>query len=181
MYDKKVEIIYFYSNLQEDESELSNASKKISQKRRDINIHLINVDDPTNEELAQLYEVDIVPTLIFLTPGGEVAARLSVSLSAEEVIQEIADKISAGELPNPAVEEKRREILENLKNIDRRSDLTDIIIEQIADNLMEAITKSEIIEIVNSHISAVNHTIRDLEEIRRILKKHQKPHEIFIV
>ncbi|RLI11491.1 hypothetical protein DRO35_04915, partial [Candidatus Bathyarchaeota archaeon] len=67
------------------------------------------------------------------------------------------------------------------KNIDRRSDLTDIIIEQIADNLMEAITKSEIIEIVNSHISAVNHTIRDLEEIRRILKKHQKPHEIFIV
>ncbi|RLI13103.1 hypothetical protein DRO35_01170, partial [Candidatus Bathyarchaeota archaeon] len=116
MYDKKVEIIYFYSNLQEDESELSNASKKISQKRRDINIHLINVDDPRNEELAQLYEVDIVPTLIFLTPGGEVAARLSVSLSAEEVIQEIADKISAGELPNPAVEEKRREILENLKN-----------------------------------------------------------------
>jgi len=180
LHDKKVEIIYFYSDLQEDENELSNVSKKISQKRRDINIHLINVDDPRNEELAQLYEVNMVPMLIFLTPGGEVAARLSIPLSAEEIIQEIADKISAGKLPNPAVEEKRRKILESLKNIDRRSELTDLIIEQIEDDLMEAITKSEITEVVNSHISAVNHTIRDLEEIRRILKKYQKPHETFV-
>ncbi|MCD6089098.1 hypothetical protein J7K07_05215 [Candidatus Bathyarchaeota archaeon] len=181
MHDKKVEIIYFYSDLQEDENELSNVSKKISQKRRDINIHLINVDDPRNEELAQLYEVNIVPTLIFLTPRGEVAARLSIPLSAEEIVQEIADKVSAGKLPNPSVEEKRRKILESLKNINRRSDLTDLIIEQIEDDLMEAITKSEITEMVNSHISAVNHTIRDLEEIKKILKKYQKPHETFVV
>jgi len=181
LHDKKVEIIYFYSDLQEDENELSNVSKKISQKRRDINIHLINVDDPRNEELAQLYEVNIVPTLIFLTPRGEVAARLSIPLSAEEIVQEIADKVSAGKLPNPSVEEKRRKILESLKNINRRSDLTDLIIEQIEDDLMEAITKSEITEMVNSHISAVNHTIRDLEEIKKILKKYQKPHETFVV
>ena len=100
MNSKKVEIIYFYSDMHEDEDELSIISRKLSQKRSDIQIHLINIDDPRNEELTQLYEVNIVPLLVFLTPRGEIAARLSLPLSAEDVVQEIADRINMGKLPN---------------------------------------------------------------------------------
>jgi len=178
---KKVEIIYFYSDMHEDEDELSNVSRKISQKRSDISIHLINIDDPRNEELTQLYEVNMVPLLVFLTPRGEIAARLSVPLSAEEVVQEIADKINMGKLPNPAVEEKRRRILGNLKSIDKRNELTEVILEQIETDLVEALTESEIIEIVNSHVSAVNHAISDLEEIKKVLKRYQKPQNKLVI
>ena len=117
MSGKKVEIIYFYSNINEDEDELSIISRRISRKRRDIDIHLINVDDPRNEELTQLYGVDIVPLLVFLTPKGEVAARLSIPLSAEDIVQEIADKINTGKLPDPKVEKTRETILKGLKSI----------------------------------------------------------------
>jgi len=178
---KKVEIIYFYSNINEDEDELSIISRRISRKRRDIDIHLINVDDPRNEELTQLYEVDIVPMLVFLTPKGEVAARLSIPLSAEDIVQEIADKINTGKLPDPKVEKTRGTILKGLKSISGRNDLTNLMIEQIEDDLMEALSESEIAEIIDSYISAVNHTIRDLEEIREILKKYQKPRGNFII
>jgi len=178
---KKVEIIYFYSNINEDEDELSIISRRISRKRRDIDIHLINVDDPRNEELTQLYEVDIVPLLVFLTPKGEVAARLSIPLSAEDIVQEIADKINTGKLPDPKVKKTRGMILKGLKSISGRNDLTNLMIEQIEDDLMEALTESEIAEIIDSYISAINHTIRDLEEIREILKKYQKPRGNFII
>ena len=181
MSGKKVEIIYFYSNINEDEDELSIISRRISRKRRDIDIHLINVDDPRNEELTQLYEVDIVPLLVFLTPKGEVAARLSIPLSAEDIVQEIADKINTGKLPDPKVEKTRGTILKGLKSISGRNDLTNLMIEQIEDDLMEALTESEIAEIIDSYISVVNHTIRDLKEIRQILKKYQKPKSSFII
>ena len=181
MSGKKVEIIYFYSNINEDEDELSIISRRISRKRRDIDIHLINVDDPRNEELTQLYEVDIVPLLVFLTPKGEVAARLSIPLSAEDIVQEIADKINTGKLPDPKVEKTRGTILKGLKSISGRNDLTNLMIEQIEDDLMEALTESEISEIIDSYISAVNHTIRDLKEIREILKKYHKPRGDFII
>ena len=181
MSGKKVEIIYFYSNINEDEDELSIISRRISRKRRDIDIHLINVDDPRNEELTQLYEVDIVPLLVFLTPKGEVAARLSIPLSAEDIVQEIADKINTGKLPDPKVEKTRGTILKGLKSISGRNDLTNLMIEQIEDDLMEALTESEIDEIIDSYISVVNHTIRDLKEIRQILKKYQKPKSNFII
>jgi len=179
--NKKVEIIYFYSDIHEDENELSDISKKLAQKRRDIHIHLINIDDPRNEELTELYEVNIVPLLVFLTPRGEIAARLSIPLSAEDIVQEIADKINMGKLPNPAVEERRMKILESLKSISRRNDLTEEIIEQIEADLMEALTEAEITELVNSHISAVNHAISDLEEIKKILKKYQRLQNDFVV
>jgi len=178
---KKVEIIYFYSDLHEDEDELSNISRRISRKRRDINIHLINIDDPRNEELTQLYEVNIVPLLVFLTPRGEIAARISLPLSAEDVVHEIADKINMGKLPNPAVEERRIEIMNSLKSINRGNDLTETIIEQIENDLMEAMTESEIAEMIDSHISAVNHVISDLEEIKKVLKRYQLFRKDFIV
>ena len=181
MNSKKVEIIYFYSDMHEDEDELSIISRKLSQKRSDIQIHLINIDDPRNEELTQLYEVNIVPLLVFLTPRGEIAARLSLPLSAEDVVQEIADRINMGKLPNPAVEKRRKEILENLKSINRRNDLTEVIIEQIVSDLMEALTESEIVELISSHVSAVNHAIRDLEEIKKVLKMYQKPRNDFVI
>jgi len=179
--NKKVEIIYFYSDIHEDEDELSDISRKLAQKRRDIHIHLINIDDPRNEELTELYEVNIVPLLIFLTPRGEIAARLSLPLSAEDIVQEIADRINMGKLPNPAVEERRMKILEGLKSISRRNDLTEEIIEQIETDLMEALTEEEIGELISSHISAVNHAISDLEEIKKVLKKYQRPKNDFIV
>ena len=181
MNGKKVEIIYFYSDIHEDEDELSSISRKIVQKRRDINIHLINVDDPRNEELAQLYGVNIVPLLVFLTPRGEVAARISLPLSAEDIVHDIADRINRGKLPNPAVEEKRSRILQRLKSINRGNDLTELIIEQIEADLMEALTESEMAEMINSHVSAVSHAISDLEEIKRALKKYQKPRMGFVV
>ena len=181
MSDKKVEIIYFYSDIHEDEDELSSISKKLAQKRRDIHIHLINIDDPRNEELTELYEVDIVPLLVFLTPRGEIAARLSLPLSAEDIVQEIADRINLGKLPNPRVEERRMKILEGLKSINKSNDLTEVIIEQIKTDLMEALTESEINELINSHVSAVNHAIRDLEEVKKVLKRYQKPQNAFIV
>jgi len=179
--DKKVEIIYFYSDVHEDEDELSNISRKLAQKRRDIQIHLINIDDPRNEELTELYEVNIVPLLVFLTPRGEIAARLSLPLSAEDIVQEIADRINMGKLPNPTVEERRMKILESLKSISRRNDLIEEIIGQIETDLMEALTEAEITELVNSHISAVNHAISDLEEIKRVLKKYQRLQNDFII
>jgi len=179
--DKKVEIIYFYSDINEDEDELSDISRKLAQKRRDIHIHLINIDDPRNEELTELYEVNIVPLLVFLTPRGEVAARLSLPLSAEDIVQEIADRINTGKLPNPAVEKRRMRILESLKSISRRNDLTEGIIERIGIDLMEALTEEEITELINSHISAVNHAISDLKEIRMVLKRYQKLKNDFIV
>ena len=181
MSDKKVEIIYFYSDVHEDEDELSNISRKLAQKRRDIQIHLINIDDPRNEELTELYEVNIVPLLVFLTPRGEIAARLSLPLSAEDIVQEIADRINMGKLPNPTVEERRMKILESLKSISRRNDLIEEIIGQIETDLMEALTEAEITELVNSHISAVNHAISDLEEIKRVLKKYQRLQNDFII
>ena len=181
MNDKKVEIIYFYSDVHEDEDELSNISRKLAQKRRDIHIHLINIDDPRNEELTELYEVNIVPLLVFLTPRGEIAARLSLPLSAEDIVQEIADRINMGKLPNPTVEERRMKILESLKSISRRNDLIEEIIGQIETDLMEALTEAEITELVNSHISAVNHAISDLEEIKRVLKKYQRLQNDFII
>ena len=181
MSSRKVEVIYFYSDMHEDEDELSSISRKLAQKRRDINIHLINIDDPRNEELTQLYEVNIVPLLVFLTPRGEIAARLSVPLSAEDVVQEIADRINMGKLPNPAVEEKKRTILESLKSIDRRNDLTEVIIEQIETDLMEALTESEITEMISSHVSAINHAISDLAEIKKVLKRYQKPRNDFVI
>ena len=181
MSDKKVEIIYFYSDMHEDEDELSSISRKLAQKRRDIHIHLINIDDPRNEELTELYEVNIVPLLVFLTPRGEIAARLSLPLSAEDVVQEIADRINMGKLPNPTVEERREKILESLKSSSIRNDLTEEIIGRIETDLMEALTEAEITELVNSHISAVNHTISDLEEIKKVLKKYQRLREDFVV
>lgn len=167
--------------MHEDEGELSSISKKLAQKRRDINIHLINIDDPRNEELAQLYEVNIVPLLVFLTPRGEVAARISLPLSAEDIVQEIADRINMGKLPNPEVEEKRTKILESLKAINRGNELTEVIIEQVETDLMEALTESEMTEMINSHVSAVNHAIKDLEEIKKVLKRYQKPRTNFVV
>jgi len=179
--DKKVEIIYFYSDIHEDEDELSDISRKIAQKRRDIHIHLINIDDPRNEELTELYEVNIVPLLVFLTPRGEIAARLSLPLSAEDVVQEIADRINMGKLPNPAVEERRMKIMESLKSISRRNNLTGEIIGQIETDLMEALTEAEITDLINSHVSVVNHAISDLEEIKKVLKKYQRLRSDFVV
>jgi len=177
----KVEIMYFYSDLYENEQNLSELSKKLSRKRRDIEIRLVNIDEPENEELTELYEVNMVPLIIFLTPNGEIAARRFLPLSAEDVVHEIVDQIGKGELPNPVVEKIRTRISESLKNITKRNDLTELIVEQIENDLLEVNVESEIYEMVNSHISAINHAISDLQELRRNLQRFSKKQNAFIV
>jgi len=177
----KVEIMYFYSDLYENEQNLSELSKKLSRKRRDIEIRLVNIDEPENEELTELYEVNMVPLIIFLTPNGDIAARRFLPLSAEDVVHEIVDQIGKGELPNPVVEKIRTRISESLKNITKRNDLTELIVEQIENDLLEVNVESEIYEMVNSHISAINHAISDLQELRRNLQRFSKKQSAFIV
>jgi len=181
MKSRKVEIMYFYSGLYENKRDLSKLSKKLRQKRRDIRIRLVNIEDIGNEELTELYRVNMVPVIIFLTPKGEIAARKCVPLSAEDVIREIADRINKGELPNPVVEEIRTKILEAFHSLTKRNDLTQLIAEQIENDLMEAVPESEIYELVSYHISAINHTINDLQEFKRVLQKFSKEQHDFIV
>ena len=46
---------------------------------------------------------------------------------------------------------------------------------------MEALTESEITELIDSHVSAVNHAIGDLKEVKRVLKRYQKPRNAFVI
>jgi len=181
MRNRKVEIMYFYSNMYENEKSLSKLSEKFHQERKDIRIHLVNVEDPKNEELTELYGVNMVPVIIFLTSKGKVAARRCLPLSSREVIHEVTNRIRRGELPNVAAEETRTKVLEALKSVTRRNDLTHLIVEQVENDLMEADSDSEVYEMVSSHISALNHAINDLQEFKRVLQKFSKKQKDFIV
>ena len=46
--------------------------------------------------------------------------------------------------------------------------------EQFEDDLVEASGKTELYEMINSHISAINHAISDLEEFKRVLQRYSK-------
>jgi hypothetical protein len=177
----KVEVMYFYSDMHENKKNLSEITRKLGRKRRDIEIRLVNIDDPGNEEIANLYGVNMVPLIIFLTPKGQVAAKRFLPLSAENIVQEITDQIYKGELPNPLVEETRTKILEALKSATKRNELTDLVVEQIETDLEEASMKTEIHELVNSHISAINHAVNDLQELKRILQRFSKKQDSFVV
>ncbi len=181
MSNRKVEVMYFYSDLYENEKKLSELTRKLSRKRKDIQIRLVNIDDPRNEDLTELYGVSMVPLIVFLTPRGEIAARKFLPLSEEYVVEDIADRINKGELPNPLVEEIRTKILESLKSVTKRNDLTELIAEQIENDLMEASSESEMCELVSSHISAINHTASDLGEFKRVLQKFSKRRDAFVV
>ena len=181
MSNRKVEVMYFYSDLYENEKNLSELSMKLSRKRKDIQIRLVNIDDPRNEDLTELYGVSMVPLIIFLNPRGEIAARRFLPLSEEYIVEEIADRINKGELPNPLVNEIRTKILESFGSVIKRNDLTDLIADQIENDLVEASSESEICELVNSHISAINHTVSDLREFKRVLQKFSKKRDDFVV
>ncbi|MBS7614163.1 hypothetical protein KEJ18_00235 [Candidatus Bathyarchaeota archaeon] len=181
MSERKVEIMYFYSDMHENEKKLTKITKKLGQERKDIHIRLINIDDPVNNELAELYGVDTVPLLVFLTPRGEVAAKKFLPLSAKKVVYQITDQINKGELPNPQVEELKTKILDALNSVTKRSDLTEIVAEQLMDDLTEASGKTELYELINSHISAINHSISDLEEFKRVLQRYYKNQGNFVV
>jgi len=179
--ERKVEIMYFYSDMYESEKSLSRLTKKLGRSRKDIEVRLVNIDDPGNEELTELYGVNTVPLIIFLTPKGEIAARRFLPLSAEDVVYEIADQINKGKLPDSTAEEIRSRIIEAFKSVTKRNDLTELIVEQIENDLMEASLESEICELVNSHISAINHTVSDLEEFKRILQKFSRRQRDFVI
>jgi hypothetical protein len=178
--ESKVEVMYFYSDMHENERKLSRITRKLGQERKDIHIRLVNIDDPENDELTELYGVDTVPLLVFLTPRGEVAAKRFLPLSAEKVVFEITDQINKGELPNAVVEEIKTKILDTLKAVTKRSDLTELVAEQFEDDLVEASGKSELYEMINSHVSAINHAISDLEEFKRVLQRHSKNQGNFV-
>lgn len=179
--DGKVEIIYFYSDFYESKRSLIPVIKRLQRKRRNIRVRLINVEDPENIELTEFYNVNSVPLVVFLTPKGEVASRKSIPLSDENTINEIANQIIRGDLPKPQINEVRRRILDSLKSVSRRNELTQLIVEQIESDILEADFEEEIYDAVNFHISVINHTINDLEEYKRILQKYMKFKQEFIV
>jgi hypothetical protein len=178
---KKVEIIYFYSDLYESKRSLLPIARRLQKMRKDINVRLVNVEDPENVELAELYNVNSVPLVVFLTPQGDVASRKSISLADENIINDIANKIVKGDLPKPNVNDLRKKILDSLKAVSRRNDLTQLIIEQVESDILEADSEEDICNAVNLHLSVINHTIRDLEEYKRTLQAYIKRNQGFII
>ncbi|MCD6470366.1 hypothetical protein J7L29_06160 [Candidatus Bathyarchaeota archaeon] len=181
MSGEKVEIMYFYSDLYESKRSLLPIVRRLRRKRRDIQIRLINVEDPENSELTEFYGVNSVPLVIFLTPKGEVAARKSISLSDENIINDIANRIVRGDLPKPQVNELKKKIIKSFRSVSRRNELTQLLIEQIESDILEADSEAEIYDAVNFHISTINHTINDLEEYKRVLQKYMKKQQSFII
>jgi len=181
MSNRKIEVMYFYSDLYESERKLSRLCKNLSQERRDMKVRLVNVEDPENEDITRLYDVSVVPVMVFLTPNGEVAARRCLPLSAKEVIEEVTERINKGELPNSVAEQMRQRIVSASKSITKRNDLTQIIVEQVINDAQEADSESELYELINSHISAVNHTIQDLQNFRELLQKFSARRSHFVV
>lgn len=180
MSEEKIEIIYFYSDLYESKRNLLPIVRKL-QKRKNIRIRLVNIEDPENEELAEVYGVNSIPLIVFLTPKGEIAARRSMSLSEISAINEIANRIVNGDLPKPHINDLRRKILESLKSVSIRNNLTLIMVDQVENDILEADSESEIYDALNFHISTINHTINDLEEFKRILQKYMKKQQNFII
>ena len=178
---KKIEIMYFYSDHYESERKLSRLCKSLNKERSDIRIKLVNVENPENEDMTKLYSVNVVPVMIFLTPEGEVAARRCMPLSVKEVIEEVTDRISNGELPNPLAEEIRQKILGAFRSVTKRNDLTHLIVDEVMNDLQEADSEQELYELINSHISAINHTMHDLENFKRVLQKFSKRQPRFVV
>jgi len=74
----------------------------------------------------------------------------------------------------------KTKILDALKSVTKRSDLTELVAEQLEDDLVEASAKSELYDLINSHISAINHAISDLEEFKRVLQRYSKNQGNFI-
>ncbi|MEM2321383.1 MAG: hypothetical protein QXS79_05855 [Candidatus Bathyarchaeia archaeon] len=178
---KKLEIIYFYSSLYENEESLLPVVKRLRRKRKDVNVRLVDIEDPENVGLTELYNVNSVPLAIFLTPKGVIAARKSISLSDESVINSILDRIIKGDLPKPKVDEMRKVILGSIQSIPKRNELTELIVNQIENDILEADSEDEVYETVNLHISIINHIIRDLEEFRRTLQARIRRDQNFII
>jgi thioredoxin-like negative regulator of GroEL len=178
--DLKLEVMYFYSEVYENKKNLSKICTKIS-KSKDIQIRLVNIDDPVNENLTEIFDVNMVPMIIFFTPKGDVAAKKFVPLSEESLVQRIVDQINKGDLPNPLVEETKIRILDTIKSISRRNDLTETIAEQIETDLTESSNYSEIYKLANYYISTINHTISDLQEFKKALKKYQRKSEKYSI
>jgi len=180
MNKRKIKIMYFYSDLYESARKLSKLSKKIREEVGDVKIHLVNIEDSSNNDLTELYGVSAVPVMIFLTSKGKVAARRSASLSDVKVIHEVADRIHRGELPNPEAEKLRAKILEVFNSATQRSELTQLIVDQIRNDILEADSESEIYELINSHISLINHTICDLEQFKRALQRFSRKPDFLV-
>jgi DNA-binding MarR family transcriptional regulator len=178
---KKIEIMYFYSELYENKRELSQFCRSLNKEKGDIRINLVNVEDPENDDVTKHYSVNMVPVMVFLTPKGEVAARRCLPLSAKEVIEDVTERISKGELPNRVTEQIRHKILNAFNSVTKRNDLTQLVVEQVTNDLQEADSELELYEMINSHISAINHTIHDLQSFKQVLQKFSKKQTIFIV
>jgi len=177
---RKIEIMYFYSDLYESERRLSKICKSFNRERGDVRIRLVNVEDPENEDVIKLYDVNMVPVMVFFTPEGEVAARRCLPLSAKETIEEVTERINKGELPNVVAEEIRRRIISAFRSVTKRNDLTQIIVDQVINDVQEADSESELNELLNSHISAVNHTVHDLQNFKEVLQRFSKKQPDFV-
>lgn len=178
---RKIEIVYFYSDLYESKRRLSKICRSLNKEREDVRIRLVNVEEPDNEDVTKLYNINMIPVMVFLTPKGEVAARRCLPLSAKEAIEEVAERISKGELPNPVADKMRQRIINSFKSVTKRNDLTQLVVDQVINDIQEADSESEFYELVNSHVSAINHAIHDLQNFRQALQKYSKEQHHFVI
>jgi hypothetical protein len=177
----KVEILYFYSDSDESEVNLTNLRDEINTKRADMLIQLINIEDPANVELTELFNVEIVPFIVFLTSKGKIAARKYLSLSNEDVLFKIVEQINIGELPNPDLEITRNNLIVSLRSITKRNLASKMLFEQMEIDIFEADSKDNLQQILDSNLSMINHIIKDLKESKRILKSYLKKVPEFII
>lgn len=176
----KVEIIYFYSSFYENKKNLLPVVRRLK-RRKDVNVRLVDIEDPENVELAELYNVNSVPLAIFLTSKGVIASRKSISLLDENMINDILERVLSGDLPKPKVDELKKVFLVSIRSIPRRSELMELIINQIENDILEADSEDEVYNVVDLNISMINHMIRDLEEFKKALQMHIRRGQNFIV
>jgi hypothetical protein len=178
---RKIEIMYFYSDIYESERKLSRLSKNLNKEKNNIRIRLVNIEDPENEDVTRSYDINMVPVMVFFNPKGEIAARRCLPLTAKEAIDEVTNRINKGELPNLATEQIRQNIINAFKTVTKRNDLTQLIVDQVLNDVQEVDSELELRELINSHISSINHTIGDLTNFKQVLQNFSKKETHFLI
>jgi thioredoxin 1 len=69
--------------------------KAKSQYGEKVNFMTINVDDPSNEQIIDQYGVSPIPTVVFLSPDGQVVTY-SIGFAGEKVLENGLKKILKG-------------------------------------------------------------------------------------
>src|SRR4030095_9386296 len=93
---RKPTVLDFYASLfqpcKDPEPLIAKAKSEYGEQ---VNFVSVNVDDPNNEQIIDLYGVSPIPTVVFLSPNGEVVTY-SIGFSGENSINTGLKKILKG-------------------------------------------------------------------------------------